>query len=217
MRCDVNVSVRPAGEEKLGTRTEIKNMNSFTFIEKAVAYEVERQIDLLESGEEVVQETRRYDDARDVTESMRGKEDANDYRYFREPDLVTIATAPEEIESIRAALPELPDSRYARYTGEWGIPAADAGLLVKYRKVAEYFEEAAQGVTPKTAGQLHPWPDFPPSGHRRGQGGLRGVRSRRLSAGAGGPYRQRQAEDEPGQIHPGKDAGHRQAGGRAAH
>ncbi len=151
MRCDVNVSVRPAGEEKLGTRTEIKNMNSFTFIEKAVAYEVERQIDLLESGEEVVQETRRYDDARDVTESMRGKEDANDYRYFREPDLVTIATAPEEIESIRAALPELPDSRYARYTGEWGIPAADAGLLVKYRKVAEYFEEAAQGVTPKTA------------------------------------------------------------------
>lgn len=151
MRCDVNVSVRPAGEEKLGTRTEIKNMNSFTFIEKAVAYEVERQIDLLESGEEVVQETRRYDDARDVTESMRGKEDANDYRYFREPDLVTIATAPEEIESIRAALPELPDSRYARYTGEWGIPAADTGLLVKYRKVAEYFEEAAQGVTPKTA------------------------------------------------------------------
>ena len=99
----------------------------------------------------MVQETRRYDDARDVTESMRGKEDANDYRYFREPDLVTIATAPEEIESIRAALPELPDSRYARYTGEWGIPAADAGLLVKYRKVAEYFEEAAQGVTPKTA------------------------------------------------------------------
>lgn len=150
MRCDVNISVRKAGTEKLGTRTEIKNMNSLAFIEKAVVYETERQIDVLESGEEVIQETRRYNEAENITESMRGKEDANDYRYFREPDLVTIATAPEEIEALRAALPELPDSRLARYTADWGIPEADAALLVKYRKVAEYFEEAAQGVSPKT-------------------------------------------------------------------
>lgn len=150
MRCDVNISVRPVGSEKLGTRTEIKNMNSFTFIEKAVRYETARQIELIESGGEVIQETRRYNDADDVTESMRGKEDANDYRYFREPDLVTIATSDEEIEAIRSSLPELPDSRLARYTGEWGIPEADASLLVKYRKVAEFFEAAADGVSPKT-------------------------------------------------------------------
>ena len=150
LRCDVNISVRKQGEEKLGTRTEIKNMNSFAFIEKAVAYEMERQIDLIESGEPVVQETRRYNDVDNVTESMRGKEDAHDYRYFREPDLVTIATTEEEIEALRATLPELPDARLNRYTQEWGIPAADAQLLVKYRRVAEYFEEASQGVTPKT-------------------------------------------------------------------
>lgn len=150
MRCDVNISVRKKGSDKLGTRTEIKNMNSFAFIEKAVAYEMERQIDLVESGEEVIQETRRYNDVEDITESMRGKEDAHDYRYFREPDLVTIATTDEEIEALRSSLPELPDSRLKRYTEEYGIPAADASLLVKYRRVAEYFETASQGVTPKT-------------------------------------------------------------------
>ena len=150
MRCDVNISVRRAGDDKLGTRTEIKNMNSFAFIEKAVNYEMNRQIDLIESGEQVVQETRRYNDAEDITESMRGKEDAHDYRYFREPDLVTIATSDEEIEALRASLPELPDARLKRYTGEWGIPETDASLLVKYRRVSEFFEEAAQGVSPKT-------------------------------------------------------------------
>lgn len=150
LRCDVNISVRPQGEEKLGTRTEIKNMNSFAFIEKAVAYEMERQIDLLESGEAVIQETRRYNDAEDITESMRGKEDAHDYRYFREPDLVTIDTTAEEIESLRSTLPELPDARLKRYTEEWGIPAADAALLVKYRRVSDYFEEASRGVSAKT-------------------------------------------------------------------
>lgn len=160
MRCDVNISVRPAGTDKLGTRTEIKNMNSLAFIEKAVAYETERQIDVIESGGEVIQETRRYNEADNVTESMRGKEDANDYRYFREPDLVTIATSEEEIEAIRAALPELPDSRLKRYTEQWGIPAADAGLLVKYRKVAEYFEEAAEGVSPKTVSNFILGPIF---------------------------------------------------------
>lgn len=160
MRCDVNISVRRKGDEALGTRTEIKNMNSLTFIEKAVAYEMERQIDVIESGGAVVQETRRYNEAEDVTESMRGKEDANDYRYFREPDLVTIATSDEEIAAIEASLPELPDSRLRRYTEEWGIPAADASLLVKYRRVAEYFEEAAQGVSAKTASNFILGPIF---------------------------------------------------------
>ena len=150
MRCDVNISVRKQGAEKFGTRTEIKNMNSFTFIEKAVHYEVERQIDVIESGEEVIQETRRYNDEMDITESMRGKEDANDYRYFREPDLVTIETSDEEIESLRKSLPELPDSRLARYVEQWSIPENDAALIVKYRRIAEFFEAAAEGVTPKT-------------------------------------------------------------------
>lgn len=154
LRCDVNISVRKAGSDTLGTRTEIKNMNSFTFIEKAVNFEMNRQIDLLESGGEVVQETRRYNDAEDVTEGMRGKEDANDYRYFREPDLVTIDTAPEGIEEMQARLPELPDSRLARYTDEWGLPDKEAALLVRYRRVAEYFEAAAAGVTPKTVCNL---------------------------------------------------------------
>ena len=150
LRCDVNISVRPAGETAFGTRTEIKNMNSFTFIQKAVDYELNRQIDLLESGQPVIQETRRYNDAEDITESMRGKEDANDYRYFREPDLVTIETDPSEVEELRRTLPELPDSRYARYVNAWEIPEKDAALLTKYRRVADYFEAAADGVTKKT-------------------------------------------------------------------
>ncbi len=150
MRCDVNVSVRPVGSDTLGTRTEIKNMNSFAHIAKAVDYEFQRQVDLIESGEKVIQETRRYDEETGVTENMRGKEDAHDYRYFREPDLVTIATSDEEIEQLRAALPELPDARMKRYTEQLGIPEKDAQMLVKYRKIAEYFDEAAQGVTPRT-------------------------------------------------------------------
>jgi aspartyl-tRNA(Asn)/glutamyl-tRNA(Gln) amidotransferase subunit B len=154
LRCDVNISVRKAGTEEFGTRTEIKNMNSFTFIQKAVDYEMNRQIDALENGEEIVQETRRYNDGENITESMRGKEDANDYRYFREPDLVTIATLDEEIEEIRKLLPELPDSRKERYIADWDIPEKDAALLTKYRKVAEYFEAACEGVTPKTVCNL---------------------------------------------------------------
>lgn len=150
MRSDVNISVRPVGSDTLGTRTEIKNMNSFAHIAKAVEYEMQRQIDLIESGEQVIQETRRYDEETGVTESMRTKEDAHDYRYFQDPDLVTIATSDEEIEELRAELPELPEVRMARYTSEWGIPEKDAQMLVKYRKIAEYFDEAAKGVTPRT-------------------------------------------------------------------
>ncbi len=149
LRCDVNISVRPQGSEEFGTRTEIKNMNSFTNMEKAMAYEYDRQIDLLESGGKVTQETLRWNPDEGITTPMRGKEDAHDYRYFREPDLVTIYTTDQEIEAIRQELPELPDARIARYENDFGLPAADAQLLVKYRKIAEYFEAASEGLSNK--------------------------------------------------------------------
>lgn len=152
MRCDVNISVREQGASDFGTRTEIKNMNSITFMAKAMEYEFGRQVGLIESGEEVVQETLRYDDAVNKTFSMRGKEDANDYRYFREPDLVTINVTDEEVEELQKTIPELPDKKLERYVNDLGIPQADALLLVKYKKVAEYFEKAIVGTaTPKTA------------------------------------------------------------------
>ena len=152
MRCDVNISVRPEGSEKLGTRTEIKNMNSITNIAKAMEYEYERQVDLIESGGEVVQETLRYDDATGTTSSMRSKEDAHDYRYFREPDLVTINVPRERVEEIKGRLPELPEQKYQRYTEEYGIPEKDAAQLTKYRSISEYFDKASEGLkSPKTA------------------------------------------------------------------
>ena len=161
LRCDVNISVRPVGSNTLGTRTEIKNMNSFTYIARAMEYEMERQIDLLESGRPVVQETLRYNVDTGETESMRGKEDAQDYRYFREPDLVAIEVPREEIEALRAQLPELPDQKYARYTGELGLPAGDARLLTKYRRAAEFFDAAAKGfANPKNAANLILGPIF---------------------------------------------------------
>lgn len=161
LRCDVNISVRPVGSDTLGTRTEIKNMNSFTYIARAMEYEMERQIDLLESGQPVVQETLRYNVDTGETESMRGKEDAQDYRYFREPDLVAIEVPREEIEALRAQLPELPDQKYARYTGELGLPAGDARLLTKYRRAAEFFDAAAKGfANTKNAANLILGPIF---------------------------------------------------------
>lgn len=151
MRCDVNISVRPQGSEKLGTRTEIKNMNSITNIAKAMEYEFERQTDLIENGGQVVQETLRYDDATGTTSSMRSKEDAHDYRYFRDPDLVTINISREEVEEIKKTLPELPADKCKRYVEELQIPEKDAQLLTKYRKISEYFDEACKGVkSPKT-------------------------------------------------------------------
>lgn len=151
MRCDVNISVRPAGSEKLGTRTEIKNMNSINNIAKAMEYEFDRQVDLIESGEKVVQETLRYDDATGTTSSMRSKEDAHDYRYFRDPDLVTINVSKEEVEEIRNSLPELPADKCKRYVEELELPEKDAQLLTKYRNISEYFDEAIEGVkSPKT-------------------------------------------------------------------
>lgn len=152
MRCDVNVSVRPEGSEEFGTRTEIKNMNSITYMAKAMEYEFNRQVDLIENGGKVEQETLRYDEVSDTTSSMRGKEDAHDYRYFRDPDLVTINVTDEEVEELGNKLPELPDVKLDRYINELGIPEADAQLLVKYRNVAEYFEEASKNTeNPRTA------------------------------------------------------------------
>ncbi|NLG92365.1 MAG: Asp-tRNA(Asn)/Glu-tRNA(Gln) amidotransferase subunit GatB [Clostridiales bacterium] len=151
MRCDVNISVRPVGSKEFGTRTEIKNMNSFAHMAKAMDYEINRQIDLLESGEKVVQETRRYNEEEDCTESMRGKEDAHDYRYFREPDLVTIQVSEEMISELKKKLPELPQQKAKRYMEELGLPEADALLLTQYRRISEYFEAAIKGVkNPKT-------------------------------------------------------------------
>ena len=152
MRCDVNISVRPAGSEAFGTRTEIKNMNSITNIARAMEYEYDRQVDLLESGGKVVQETLRFDDATGTTSSMRSKEDAHDYRYFREPDLVTINVPRERVKEIEARLPELPEKKFARYTEEYGLPEKDAAQLTKYRSISEYFDKASEGLkSPKTA------------------------------------------------------------------
>lgn len=151
MRCDVNISVRPVGQEEFGTRTEIKNMNSINNICKAMEYEYHRQIAVIESGEQVVQETLRYDDATNTTSSMRSKEDAHDYRYFRDPDLVTIYVTREEVEAIRASLPEFPADKCRRYVDELTIPEKDAQLLTKYRNISEYFDKACEGVkSPKT-------------------------------------------------------------------
>lgn len=151
MRCDVNISVRPVGCETLGTRTEIKNMNSISHIAKAMEYEFDRQTDLLESGGKVVQETLRYDSVTNTTSSMRSKEDAHDYRYFRDPDLVTIKVTKEEVEEIKKLLPEFPADKCKRYISELEIPEKDAQLLTKYRSISEYFDEAIIGVkSPKT-------------------------------------------------------------------
>lgn len=139
-RCDANVSVRPAGSDTLGTRSEIKNLNSFRFLERAIDFEVERQIDLLEGGGRVVQETRLYDPDRDETRSMRSKEEANDYRYFPDPDLPPLVVEDAFIESIRAHMPELPDARRQRYVGEYGIAEKEAAALIADRATSDYFE-----------------------------------------------------------------------------
>ena len=151
MRCDVNISAKKVGSDVLGTRTEIKNMNSINNIAKAMEYEFNRQCQVLESGGKVIQETLRYDDATNTTSSMRSKEDAHDYRYFREPDLVTINVTAQEVEEIKSTLPELPADKCKRYVAELQIPEKDAQLLTKYRKISEYFDEAIDGVkAPKT-------------------------------------------------------------------
>jgi aspartyl-tRNA(Asn)/glutamyl-tRNA(Gln) amidotransferase subunit B len=139
-RCDANVSVRPAGEAKLGTRCEIKNLNSFRFMQQAIDYEVRRQIALIEDGGTVVQETRLFDPDRNETRSMRSKEDAQDYRYFPDPDLPPLVIGDDWIERVRAALPELPQAMRARFAADYGLPATDAAHLTGARDIAAYFE-----------------------------------------------------------------------------
>ena len=144
MRCDVNVSIRPKGSTELGTRTELKNINSFRFVEKAINSEIQRQQDVLEDGGTVIQETRRYDAERDTSSPMRSKEFANDYRYFPEPDLLPVEIDDTYIEAIRATLPELPDAKSARFVSEYGLSDYDAGVLTATREMAEYFETVAR-------------------------------------------------------------------------
>jgi aspartyl-tRNA(Asn)/glutamyl-tRNA(Gln) amidotransferase subunit B len=139
-RCDANVSVRPRGQAKFGTRAEIKNLNSFRFVEKAIHYEVARQVELIESGGKVVQETRLYDSDKDETRSMRSKEEANDYRYFPDPDLLPVEIDEAFIGAVRASLPELPDEKAARFAHELGLSPYDAGVLSASRELGAYFE-----------------------------------------------------------------------------
>jgi aspartyl-tRNA(Asn)/glutamyl-tRNA(Gln) amidotransferase subunit B len=145
-RCDANVSVRRRGQAKLGTRAEIKNVNSFRFVEKAIQYEAARQIELIESGGTVVQETRLYDSDKDETRSMRSKEEANDYRYFPDPDLLPVEIDRAYIDRVRATLPELPDEKAARFAGELALSAYDAGVLSSSREIGAYFESAVAAL-----------------------------------------------------------------------
>jgi len=140
-RCDANVSVRPRGESKLGTRTELKNINSFRFVERAINYEVERQIDVIESGGRVVQETRLYDADNDLTRSMRSKEEANDYRYFPDPDLLPVKIDPAMLEELRNNMPEMPEVKQQRFIEEHGLNEDDAQQLTSSREQAEFFEQ----------------------------------------------------------------------------
>lgn len=150
LRCDANVSVRPVGQKELGTKTEIKNINSFKGVERAIEYEAMRQAELLEDGGKVVQETRTWDEKEGVTKSMRTKEEANDYRYFPEPDLVPFTVSDEYIENIRKSLPELPDARKERYMKEFGLSSEDAVFMTNDKDTADYFEAAVEaGADPK--------------------------------------------------------------------
>ncbi|WP_285907036.1 Asp-tRNA(Asn)/Glu-tRNA(Gln) amidotransferase subunit GatB [Pseudodesulfovibrio pelocollis] len=146
-RCDANVSIRPVGQEALGTRAELKNLNSFKHVQKAIEYEVARQIDLIEDGEDVVQETRLYNADKGTTHSMRGKEEAHDYRYFPDPDLVPLVLDPAWVEQWRAELPELPAAKRTRFMADYGLADYDAVLLTAELAVADYFEAAAKAYS----------------------------------------------------------------------
>ncbi len=152
LRCDANISLRPRGTEPFGTKSEIKNLNSFRAVQRGLEYEVERQTDVLEDGGKVVQETRSWDDAAGVTVSLRSKEQAHDYRYLPEPDLVPIVVDPQRVEEIRRSLPELPDARKKRIMEIYGLSSYDASVLTASRAQAEYFDAlAAKGIDPKSA------------------------------------------------------------------
>ena len=152
LRCDVNLSVRPAGSDALGTRTEMKNLSSFKAISRAIAYEARRQIECIEEGKRVVQETRRWDENKDATFAMRSKENAQDYRYFPDPDLPPLELAPEWLDRLRAEQPELAPEKRARYRRDYGLPPYDAEMLTSQKALALFFEETvALGAPPKQA------------------------------------------------------------------
>jgi aspartyl-tRNA(Asn)/glutamyl-tRNA(Gln) amidotransferase subunit B len=151
LRCDANVSVRPLGQATFGTKAEVKNVNSFRYLEKAIAYEIDRQIDVVESGGKVVQETRLFDSATGTTHSMRSKEEAHDYRYFPEPDLPPLVVDEARIARVRETMAELPAARRQRFVAVYGIPDYDAGVLMQSSALADYFEAVAGQVNPKAA------------------------------------------------------------------
>ncbi|HEX3032180.1 MAG TPA: Asp-tRNA(Asn)/Glu-tRNA(Gln) amidotransferase subunit GatB [Bacillota bacterium] len=144
LRCDANISLRPFGQKELGTKTELKNMNSFKALQRALEYEIERQADILDEGGRIIQETRTWDDAKGISLSMRSKEEAHDYRYFPEPDLVPIVVEKSWVEDIRASLPELPDARQKRYVTDLGLPEYDAEVITASKYMADYFEACLQ-------------------------------------------------------------------------
>ncbi len=145
-RCDANVSVRLIGAEKLGTKAELKNMNSFKYVKEAIDYEIQRQIDLVENGEKVVQETRLFDASKGITASMRSKEEAHDYRYFPEPDLLPLNVGAKLVDQARETLPELPEAKRARFITDYAIPPYDAGVLTATRELADYYEEVVKAT-----------------------------------------------------------------------
>jgi aspartyl-tRNA(Asn)/glutamyl-tRNA(Gln) amidotransferase subunit B len=155
-RCDANVSIRPAGQTELGTRTELKNINSFKFLERAINFEIGRQIDVLEDGGKITQETRLYDADKHETRSMRSKEEANDYRYFPDPDLLPVEVSENDIDRIRRSLPELPEQKRQRYIDSLGLSGYDAELLSSGREIAGYFEQALERI-PGHEKQLANW------------------------------------------------------------
>ena len=144
LRCDANVSLRPFGQKELGVKVEIKNINSFRFVEKALDYEIRRQTKVIEEGGKIIQETRLWDSGRDITESMRGKEEAHDYRYFPDPDLVPLTVEQEWIDGLQAGMPELPDIKRERFVSEYDLPGYDADLLVSEKALADWYEEAVR-------------------------------------------------------------------------
>lgn len=157
LRCDANVSVKPVDQEEFGIRTEVKNINSFKFVEKALEYEIRRQIKVLEEGGKVIQETRLWDANKGITESMRGKEEAHDYRYFPEPDLVPIIVEQKWIDEIKLSLPELPDAKRERFVSEYGLPEQDAYLLTIDRSSSGLFEDTVRLVAPNITKDVSNW------------------------------------------------------------
>jgi aspartyl-tRNA(Asn)/glutamyl-tRNA(Gln) amidotransferase subunit B len=152
LRCDANVSVRPAGQATFGTKAEVKNVNSFRYLQKAIEYEIDRQIELLDAGGRVTQETRLFDSSTGRTHSMRSKEEAHDYRYFPEPDLPPLVVDEARIEQVRESMPELPEARRQRFVAAYGIPEYDAGVLTQSPALADYFEQVARDArNPKAA------------------------------------------------------------------